>query len=368
MIRSLVIASFLLTSSVANSAGTDLIGFGGSSGSEGRVVTRQAGEGSNGYSEFKTSDITAGVTPDQLLGSSFINMDTGWAVGRTGAIIKVSNASSDDTMSLVNQTDTDVTSANLQDVHFINSLEGWASGTSGTIIKTTDGGTTWVDKTSVTGTTVTLRSLYFKDSNNGVAVGQSGTVIRTTDGGDSWSTIDTPNTHNLNAVSFISGSNTGFAVGGSGSAGSILKTTDFGQNWSTTTIAVSDEIFRGVNFRDSSNGIVAGGDGTVLRTTDGGDNWGSPTTSPNTSSTLRSAVSISNNGAKSWVVGDSGTIFKSTDDGDTWSQEDTSNNVTFNIRTFEAFAAVPELEEMALLTSLLLGGLVLYRRSSLSSD
>jgi photosystem II stability/assembly factor-like uncharacterized protein len=242
-------------------------------------------------------------------------------------------------------------------------------GRGGTILKTTNGGTTWVDKTSVTGTTGTLRSLYFKDSNNGVAVGQTGTVIRTTDGGDSWSTISTPNTHNLNAVTFVSGSNTGFAVGGSGSEGSILKTTDFGLNWSATTIAVTDKVLRGVNFRDSSNGIAAGDDATVLRTTDGGDNWVSPTGSPIGVDTtkFRAVASLDSTGTKAWVVGDSGAIFKSQDDGDTWSAETQVTGVDMDIRTFEAFAAVPELEETSLLAVILLEGLILYRRCSLTS-
>ena len=72
----------------------------------------------------------------------------------------------------------------LVSVSFIDSETGWAIGNLGTILKTTNGGENWINQTS--GTTQYLIGVSFTDANNGTAVGSGGTILRTTDGGDNW--------------------------------------------------------------------------------------------------------------------------------------------------------------------------------------
>ena len=67
---------------------------------------------------------------------------------------------------------------------FTDVSNGTVVGFSGTILRTTDGGGTWVARSS--GTTKHLRDVSFADVNNGTAVGNSGTIVRTTDGGATW--------------------------------------------------------------------------------------------------------------------------------------------------------------------------------------
>ena len=66
-------------------------------------------------------------------------------------------------------------------VSFINANTGTAVGCSGTILRTTNGGTNWTSQTS--GTTNCLCDVSFTDANNGTAVGDDGTILRTTNGG-----------------------------------------------------------------------------------------------------------------------------------------------------------------------------------------
>jgi photosystem II stability/assembly factor-like uncharacterized protein len=100
----------------------------------------------------------------------------------------------------------------LRGVRFINANTGWAVGDSGAIIKTTNGGTNWTSQSS--GTTQHLKGVHFVDTNLGFAVGNAGTVLATVNGGTTWAPQISGTTANLNGLSF-SGSE-GYAVGDSG--------------------------------------------------------------------------------------------------------------------------------------------------------
>ena len=77
----------------------------------------------------------------------------------------------------------------LYSVHFPDVNTGYAVGNIGTIVKTTDGGTTWNSQSS--GTSYFLYSVYFPDTNIGYAVGGDplgnfGNILKTTNGGTTW--------------------------------------------------------------------------------------------------------------------------------------------------------------------------------------
>jgi photosystem II stability/assembly factor-like uncharacterized protein len=79
------------------------------------------------------------------------------------------------------------------------------------------------------------------------------------------------------------------------------------------------ENLNGVDFIDSSNGIIVGDNGTILKSTDSGASWAaisSPTGENINSVSYGDSDNI-------WACCDNGVIIKSTDGGDTWSIDDT---------------------------------------------
>jgi len=153
-------------------------------------------------------------------------------------------------------------------IDFINADTGWAVGGSGAIIKTTNGGDDW----SIAETPV--NSLLFKiHSYNGqvvIAAGFENTILRSSDGGETFEQVpsglgnDTKfwGVQMLNdTLGWVSGMNQ-----------TLLKTTDAGLTW--------QQVFPGLNqhywsldFLNEQYGIIATGGGKVLKTTDGGDTW-----------------------------------------------------------------------------------------------
>jgi len=90
---------------------------------------------------------------------------------------------------------------------------GWVVGNLGTILKTTDGGNTWIPKTS--DTFVDLEGVYFIDSNLGWIVGEGGLILATSDGGNTWTPESSEVTSELASVFFVDSAN-GYAVGANG--------------------------------------------------------------------------------------------------------------------------------------------------------
>jgi photosystem II stability/assembly factor-like uncharacterized protein len=76
-------------------------------------------------------------------------------------------------------------------------------------------------------------------------------------------------TATLNAVTFVPASTTAIAVGASGT---ILRSTNDGATWVSVGPGGSYD-FRGVSFRDSSNGLAVSSAGVVFYTSNGGATW-----------------------------------------------------------------------------------------------
>jgi photosystem II stability/assembly factor-like uncharacterized protein len=108
-----------------------------------------------------------------------------------------------------------------------------------------------------------------------------------------------------------------------GENGRIKRSTN--ANLSAASITFSNitsgtvENLNGVDFIDSSNGIIVGDNGTILKSTDSGASWAaisSPTGENINSVSYGDSDNI-------WACCDNGVIIKSTDGGDTWSIDDT---------------------------------------------
>jgi photosystem II stability/assembly factor-like uncharacterized protein len=220
----------------------------------------------------------------------------------------------------------------LNDVCFIDVNTGWAAGEYGTIIKTTDGGDNWTIQSCEK--TYHLNGIYFSDANNGVAVGFDNTgsslgapffigiILRTTDGGENWIMQSNDVDCKLNGV-FFTDDNNGTAVGGGtafgGGFGTILRTSDGGEHWITQLKDTLSNGFNSVYFSDENTGTVVGGS-KILRTTDGGDNWFYQNSS--TSGELNKVCFVDNN--IGWILCvknyeyEKNVILKTTDGGNNW--------------------------------------------------
>jgi hypothetical protein len=71
----------------------------------------------------------------------------------------------------------------LYSVRFVDVNTGYAAGNIGTIVKTTNGGINWAPQQNLATSNI-LRSIRFVNANTGYAVGDYGTIIKTTTGGD----------------------------------------------------------------------------------------------------------------------------------------------------------------------------------------
>jgi photosystem II stability/assembly factor-like uncharacterized protein len=303
-----------------------------------------------------------------IYGSCFVDQNTAWVVGAYQSMYK----STDGGMTWVNKFSMNNASYSAYNICFVNSTTGFVGCNYGKILKTTDGGETW-QKILIPDTTYTNWRIHFFDANLGFSLSTKGSasiIYKTTDGGASWAStaaiaaamnsfdfssptvgIATGNASNLYyttdgttwnkgtppanwpqsysktdqaTVKFIS-SSTAISCGwGSTAAGLeptiFLKTTNAGASWTYLDQALQNRVyvnFRSLYFKDSLNGIAAGGatyPGTVLcRTSDGGINWiPLPTVAGFTSPEV---LGYDN---RIILSGGGGAILLSTDFGDSW--------------------------------------------------
>ncbi len=189
------------------------------------------------------------------------------------------------------------------DVHAVDDSVAYLLGTDfdgghSAIYKTTDAGTTWTLQHEDRRPGVFMDGLAFWDPEHGVAFGDPVdsvfVVLTTGDGGDTWTPVPA---ERLPAP--LPGE-AGFAAGGTaitvagqdhvwigtggGARARVLMSSDRGRSWSAVETPLpgdeSSGIF-GLAFRDTLNGVAAGGDyrapddssRNILRTRDGGRTW-----------------------------------------------------------------------------------------------
>jgi photosystem II stability/assembly factor-like uncharacterized protein len=244
-------------------------------------------------------------TPYRLKSVYFTNFNNGIIVGDRGLILKSSNNGNN--WSVVKSA---IESYSLNAVTFSGSLVGYAVGGNGMIFKTTDGGSTWFVPNSVQASTSNLNSVYFTGVNTGIIVGDRGTILVTTNGGTSWDVKNANTYSNLSSVYFVDGQ-VGFAVG---SFGQMFKTTNGGNAW-TTNYDDATKSFTQVFFTSQTTGYVVGDLGLALKTTNAGTSWTALATG-----TVYGLKSIFlPTGSDAYACGDYGQVIKSNDAGLTWS-------------------------------------------------
>ncbi|GAA0739288.1 YCF48-related protein [Gaetbulibacter jejuensis] len=176
----------------------------------------------------------------------------------------------------------------------------------------------WV-KSSV-GFNYIFRGIEFPEEQNDIAyaAGESttyqgdGIVIKTTDGGETWTEIWTGVDKGLEAISFPT-LNTGYVAGW---GAYFAKTSNGGVTWQEQTLGADVWFFRGVVFKDESNGVVTAQTNTgsaVYWTNNGGQTWYEGT---GLAAVPYQVTYVSGN--TYFLVTNGGHVQKSVDNGATW--------------------------------------------------
>jgi photosystem II stability/assembly factor-like uncharacterized protein len=152
----------------------------------------------------------------------------------------------------------------LNSLYFTSLNTGYAAGDNGVILKTTNKGLNWIALNSSTGRS--LYSICFTDANNGYAAGDS-IILKTTDAGNSWSALQA--NYTMKSLHFVN-SQVGYIAA---YYGIILKTTNSGASWNAFIASDPDAHYTSVCFTDLNTGYVVGLSGEYIKTTDGGISW-----------------------------------------------------------------------------------------------
>lgn len=262
------------------------------------AVGHRQGGGGGGSIILKTTDggkiwktqLYAGSTSKPLRSIYFIDEYFGWALGDNG-LWRTTDGGENWVHGGING----------KSLFVIDKNTGWLvketfNMYSDAIFKTTDGGFTWLPKSTQSGLYI-----YFNDSNSGWVVGKNGSIIKSTDGGESWITKSSGTTNDLNSIKFFD-SNLGICVG---NAGTVLLSIDGGETWVSQNVGTAEEL-TSVGFTNSNTVWITGSNGTILNTTDLGNNW--TYYEAVTENSLTSLCFINEN--KGWIGGNDGTIFK----------------------------------------------------------
>ena len=248
-------------------------------------ATENIGYAAAGTSILKTTnggDIWTNIYPNEWTyrSFSFVNKDTGWAVGNGGDIRKTTNGGT----TWVNQTNNGGGTTPLGHVVFASSLAGFASRADGTtstgnVIRTANGGTTWIPDT-IGANNRLVNKFQFLTPAIGWAIGGVG-VYKTIDSGNTWISAATglPTVVSWNALKFVT-PDIGYVAGYSEG---IYKTTNGGTSWTAqltgTFQGIGDITWNSLDCLDTSTCFASGTGGAympggfVYKTTNGGAAW-----------------------------------------------------------------------------------------------
>ena len=166
----------------------------------------------------------------------------------------------------------------LHTVCAVNTDVVWAGGEMGTIRLTTDGGSTWQDRSIPTSRSVV--SLHAFDALSCVAaavVPDPSEVWRTSNGGQSWTLVASPSTY-VNGVHFFNAQNGWLVADPYGGTFTILLTSDGGQTWHPAPTAPPAGagiwgLERSFTWVGQSIGMFGTTSGSIWRTSNGGGAW-----------------------------------------------------------------------------------------------
>ena len=199
-------------------------------------------------------------------------------------------------------------------VSFIDNQTGYAVGHAATILKTVDGGENWTLQYVERNGDTPLFAVHFADAQNGIAVGGFSYTFETDNGGESWIqrnlVEDSYDDFHLNDVFADTKGNLYIPA----EFGTVYKSRDRGQNWQAIETGYDGSFWGGLGL---SNGdvLVFGMRGNVWRSANAGKSWKQVTTGTDQSVSggtqlddgrvvlagLSGTVLVSKNGGKSFT-------------------------------------------------------------------
>ncbi|MCK6511675.1 YCF48-related protein [Myxococcota bacterium] len=207
-----------------------------------------------------------------------------------------------------------------------------SAGSYGVIMRSVNSGTTWT--TVPTPTTNTLYAISLAD-NVAVAVGSSGTILRSSDGGISWTAVTSPTANTLYGVSVYETGTSTYTAIAVGSGGTILRSTDNGATWVSVSSPTTSLLYA-VSLK-SSTAIAVGSGGVVIRSTTTGTSWA--TVSSPATSTLY-GVYLYDIGSTAIAVGSLGSVIRSSNGGSSWTNVTTPTTSTLRAVSIDFGGAV----------------------------
>jgi len=264
-----------------------------------------------------------GLPAGNLRGISFFNNTLGFAVGDGGRIYRLRFASSAWTW----EVQTSNTTEDLYDVTFGDLNTVFAVGNNGVVVKSSNAsaaaGVTWTVKTQpASNPTPVFNAIAFTpDGGAGLAVGNAATVVRSLDGGATWASFNTGISGNVTAVS-IPRAGTGTVAFAGTDTGALFVNADLRGTgtWSAAAGSFPAGIKAILFPKDDSAGIATGASGSfaiLTYTTLGGLTSTPQTLSPPQAGT-NYAAAADPSGDTLYLGGDNGYLVQSTNGGSTW--------------------------------------------------
>lgn len=185
--------------------------------------------------------IDSNIPEDFYNDLTFTNETTGYAVSRTGKIIKTTDGGIN--WIILNSN----VSFPLRKVQFLNQNIGFVIGgddTGSYLLKTINAGQSWTITNLNSELNGCPNSLYFKNENEGFITGNH-LFIKTTDGGNTWNDVFTTTDENYQDIKFNSNQSLGYVTLNNGN---YYKTTNGGHLWQTIDVDVSINNFKEIFF------------------------------------------------------------------------------------------------------------------------
>ncbi len=205
--------------------------------------------------------------------------------------------------------------ANLNSISFAADVNfAVVVGDSSSILTSTDGGDTWLKKS--TSRKLNLSDVHLLRNGNAVLVGDSSAIYLGVNSLDSLIQVPQTPGNTFFRVKFFN--QTGFITG---NKGVILKSLDGGYSW-TRTKTNTNEILFDISFFNDKKGFAVGWNGTILATTNGGDSWYKVNNEESgVDNNYLKSIDLNDKGF-GLIVGGDGTILRTTNFGNSWDKLD----------------------------------------------
>ena len=196
------------------------------------------------------------------IGLHFVNKDTGWACGQSGAVIKSLDGGSSWTIS-----ETPINNLLLK-THSYNGQVVLVTGYDGIILRSSDEGETFEQVTSGVGNGYDLWGVQMLNDTLGWVCGLNQTLLKTTDAGLSWQPVSAGLNQHYWSLNFLNEQYGMIACG----SGNVLKTTNGGNSWTQVQAGDTRSLYT-IDIIDSLHIAAAGANGKNVYSSDGGTTW-----------------------------------------------------------------------------------------------